>query len=174
MLAGLLAFYPLLLLSCLGPTLISPSPNFQIIENVPFYPQEKYQCGPASLAGVLKYWGIKVSPDEIAAEIFSRGAGGTLNIDLVLYAKRKGLKADQYAGHLDDLKKNVRDGFPLIVLVDEGFWNYQQNHFMVVIGYDHEGVIVNSGIEAHKGIPWKRFLKTWGKAQFWTLKITTI
>lgn len=170
---GLLTFIPVLF-ACLAPAPIAPSRHTQIIANIPFYPQEKDQCGPAALAGVLNYWGVKVSADEIASEIFSRGAAGTLNLDLVLYAKRKGLRADQYEGDFEDLKKNVRDGLPLIVLVDEGFWIYQKNHFMVVVGYGPEGVIVNSGTEAHKGIPWKRFLKTWEKTRFWTLRISTI
>lgn len=28
-----------------------------IIKKVPFYPQETFQCGPASMAEVLNYWG---------------------------------------------------------------------------------------------------------------------
>ena len=152
--------------------MIFSSQDARIIEKVPFYPQEKYQCGPASLAGVLNFWGIKVSVEEISTEIFSRGARGTLNIDMVLYAQRKGLRAEQYAGHLDDIRANIRAGFPLIVLVDEGFWVYQRDHFMVVIGYDDKGIIVNSGKEPRTFIPWISFQKTWEKTKFWTLKIS--
>jgi hypothetical protein len=68
------------------------------IENVPFYPLEDYQCGPASLAAVLSFQGMAVSPDDIAADIFSSKAKGTLGIDMVLYARGKGLSAEQYSG----------------------------------------------------------------------------
>ncbi|HLB02506.1 MAG TPA: C39 family peptidase, partial [Nitrospiria bacterium] len=39
------------------------------VEGVPFYPQKEYQCGPASLAAVLNYFGQAVSPEEIAEAI---------------------------------------------------------------------------------------------------------
>ncbi len=53
------------------------SADQHMIENVPFYPQETYQCGPASLAGVLNYWRIPEKPDDIAKDIFSENARGT-------------------------------------------------------------------------------------------------
>ena len=44
--------------------------SFVYVEGVSFYPQTEYQCGPASLAAVLNYWGKSVSPEEIAEAIF--------------------------------------------------------------------------------------------------------
>jgi len=143
----------------------------RIIPDVPFYAQEDYQCGPASLAGVMNYWKIEVGPDDIAKKVYSRAAQGTLNIDMVIYPQQKGLLAEQYAGGLKDLKKNIDSGYPLIVLVDYGFWVYQLNHFMVVVGYDEEGVIVNSGKDKSKFIPEADFMKSWEKTAFWTLLI---
>ena len=143
-----------------------------IIENVPFYPQTAYQCGPASLAGVLNYWGVKVSPDEIAEEIYSSSARGTLDIDMVLYARRKGLNATQYEGNIEDVRKHIDSRHPIIVLVGYGFSLIQKNHFMVVIGYSDYGVIVNSGKDKEKFISEKDFLKSWDKTKFWTLLIT--
>ena len=143
----------------------------RIIENVPFHTQTEYQCGPASLAGVLNYWGIKVTPEEIAGEIYSNSARGTLNIDMVLYAQRKGLKAIQYKGNIQDLRKNIDVGYPIIVFVDQGFSFYQANHFMVVIGYNENGVIANSGKDNEKFISEKDFVRSWKKTKFWTLLI---
>jgi ABC-type bacteriocin/lantibiotic exporter with double-glycine peptidase domain len=150
---------------------IAESDQEHILENVPFYPQETYQCGPASLAGVLNYLGINITPDDIAEEIFSESARGTLNIDMVLYAQRKGLNAIQYKGSMEDLKKNVESGYPVIVLVDYGFSLYQVNHFMVVVGYNEHGVIVNSGKDKGKFISTEDFLKAWRKTNYWTLLI---
>ena len=139
--------------------------------DIPFYAQEAYQCGPASLAGVMNYWKIDVTPDDIVKEIYSRSAKGTLNIDMVIYPQKKGLLAEQYSGNMKDLKKNIDSGYPLIVLVDYGFWVYQANHFMVVVGYNEDGVIVNSGKDKSKFIPEEDFIKTWEKTKFWTLLI---
>jgi predicted double-glycine peptidase len=162
----------LLLFSCAELSQNRESRTPRLIEGVPFYPQEAFQCGPASLAGVLNYWGGHVSPAEIAAEIYSPKAGGTLDVDMVLYAEKKGLKAVQYSGSLEDLKKNIDSNDPLIVLVDYGFWVYQKNHFMVVVGYGENGLIANSEKEQHKVIPLGSFLKSWERTKFWTLRIT--
>jgi ABC-type bacteriocin/lantibiotic exporter with double-glycine peptidase domain len=158
--------------SCPGISPIRESRTPCIIENVPFYPQKIHQCGPASLAGVLDFWGIRVSPAEVADEIYSPSARGTLNLDMVLYAERKGLKAHQYRGSLEDIKEKIDSGYPLIVLVDYGFWVYHQNHFMIVFGYQDDGVIVHSGGESDMFIPLKDFLKPWKRTRFWTLVVT--
>ncbi|HAM53638.1 MAG TPA: hypothetical protein DCP92_24200 [Nitrospiraceae bacterium] len=142
-----------------------------IIRGLPFYPQEDYQCGPASLASVLNYWGSAVSPTDIAKHIYSRSARGTLNVDMVLYAEARGLEAFSYSGGLDDVRAKIEAGYPLIVLVDEGFSFYQVNHFMVLAGYSDDGVIVNSGRKEGKFIPTGAFLKLWERTKFWTLFI---
>jgi ABC-type bacteriocin/lantibiotic exporter with double-glycine peptidase domain len=145
----------------------------RLIENVPFFAQETFQCGPASLAGVLNYLGVRVSPEEIAMEIYSPSVGGTLNLDMILFTERKGLKAIHYKGNMDDIKKKIDAGFPMIVLVDLGLWIYQQNHFMVIVGYNENGIVANSGKDRLKIIPTKNFIKTWEKTNFWTLWITS-
>ena len=142
-----------------------------IIKNVPFYPQITYQCGPASLAGVLNYWGVKVTPDEIAKEIYSVSARGTLDIDMLLYAQSKGLLATQYEGTIEDLRKNIDSLHPVIVLVGYGFSFVQKDHYMVVIGYNDHGIIANSGKNREEFISMKDFLKSWEKTNFWTLLI---
>ena len=72
---------------------------------------------------------------------------------------------------MKDITRSIDEGYPLIVLVDYGFWVYQQNHFMVVVGYDNNGFIVNSGSERLKFIPSGDFLKLWEKTNFWTLSV---
>ncbi len=145
-----------------------------LIENVPFYPQEAFQCGPASLAGVLNYWGVHVTPEEVAKDIYSLSAGGTLNLDMILYSKKKGMKVNHYQGSMEDIKTKIDSGYPIIVLVDLGLLVYQQNHFMVVVGYDENGMIVNSGKDRLKPIAAKSFMKTWKRTNFWTLWIAPL
>ncbi len=161
-----------LLWGCTGPSLKLSPGTARKVEGVPFFPQEQFQCGPASLAGVLNYYGLRMTPAEIAAEIFSRQARGTLDMDMVFYAQRKGMKAEQYAGSIEDLQGNLDSQQPVIVLIDRGFWVYQNHHFMVAVGYDERSIIVNSGKEEHKVISRDVFLKSWEKTKFWTLRIT--
>ncbi|MBI4687785.1 MAG: peptidase C39 family protein [Nitrospirae bacterium] len=158
----------LLLYAC-STTDIRQGLNPSVIENVPFHPQEDYQCGPASLAGVMNYWGMNITPENIAKDIYSGSARGTLNIDMVLYVNKNGLEGLQYQGRWDDLKAKIDRGYPLIALVDYGFYVYQANHFMVLIGYNDKGVIANSGKKERLFIEKEKFLKIWGKTNFWTL-----
>lgn len=145
--------------------------DVRIIGDVPFFPQERYRCGPASLAGVLNYWGVKVSPEEIAAEIYSPSAGGTLDIDMLIYVRGRGLKADIIKGSIEELKLSIDSDRPVVVLVDTGFWVYKKQHYMVMVGYDDEGVVVNSGGERLKHITYEDFGRTWEKGDYWTLYI---
>lgn len=166
----------LLLTSCAGavrePNLKDSRQTSCLIAGVPFYRQKAHQCGPASLAGVLNYWGVNVRPRDIAREIYSESARGTLGIDMALYAKRKALRASQYRSTPDDLKQRVSAGCPMIVMVDNGFWAFQQNHFMVVVGYDENHIIANSGDDQHKSVPIQHFTKAWERTNFWALRIS--
>jgi hypothetical protein len=91
---------------------------------------------------------------------------------MVLFAEKKGLKASQYQGSWEDLKRNIDSNQPLVVLIDDGFWVYQKDHYMVVVGYAEGGVIGNSGKERHQFIPLNRFLRSWERTNFWSLRIT--
>ncbi len=167
--AGLLC-YCLLLAACAS----APPAARQgetVIGNVPFYPQEADQCGPASLAGVLNYEGLDTTPERIAKDIFSRSARGTLNLDMALYAQRNGFSAQEYSGSMQDLKEKISAGQPLLVMVDYGFLAWQVNHFMVVVGYNSDGVIANSGKKEREFINNDTFLRIWRKAGFWSLAI---
>ncbi|HMK55314.1 MAG TPA: C39 family peptidase [Dissulfurispiraceae bacterium] len=160
-----------LLLSACSSSPVKPHVNAVVLDNVPFFPQEDYQCGPASLAGVLHYWGSSVDIGEIANAIFSKSARGTLTIDMVLYAERLGYSATQYSGSLDDLRSKIRAGYPLVVLVDYGIYVYRVDHFMDIIGYDDNGVIVNSVRSEKIYLSNEDFLKSWKRTNNWTLWI---
>jgi ABC-type bacteriocin/lantibiotic exporter with double-glycine peptidase domain len=162
----------LLLLSCAASQRFDEQGSSNILQNIPFYQLKAHQCGPASLASVLNFWGISVSPADVADEIYSETARGTLSLDLIWYAERKGLKARQYKGSVDEIKRHVDMGHPLIVMVDYGFWVYEKNHFMVIVGYNEDGVIVNSGNGYPELLSLQDFLREWRRTGFWTLLIT--
>jgi predicted double-glycine peptidase len=157
--------------SCKTTEKLPVSSETKVIRDVPFYSQETYQCGPSSLASVLNYWNVAVTPDAVAEEIFSKTARGTLTLDMILYAQQKGLHAEQYRGTIDNLKESIDEGYPIIVLVDYGFSLYQQNHFMVVVGYAEQGIISYTGKVKEKVIPWDDFVKVWEKTGYWALLV---
>lgn len=61
---------------------------------------------------VLDFWGLKITPEEIARDIYSEGARGTADFEMILFAKKNGFKATQYSGNIEDIKEkklNLRD-----------------------------------------------------------------
>jgi predicted double-glycine peptidase len=144
------------------------------VENIPFYPQLAFQCGPASLAGVLTFYGEDVTPDEVADAVFRKHIRGTVTLDMVLYARHKGFSAKWYSGSVDDIRRSVNEGVPLIVMVDFGLANISNNHYIVVVGYNQDGVIVNSAKAREKLITWNHFLTRWDRTERWTLRIEPV
>ncbi|OPY78939.1 MAG: hypothetical protein A4E65_02084 [Syntrophorhabdus sp. PtaU1.Bin153] len=147
------------------------------IENVPYFAQEDFQCGPAALATVVNYWylrersGKQLPIETIIADIYSSSARGVLGMDLGLYAQKLGFDVAGRAGSVEDIKRNIDIGVPVIILVDYGMLAYQQNHFMIAKGYTIDGVIVNSGRTENQVISAKDLNKIWKKTGFWSLII---
>jgi hypothetical protein len=90
---------------------------------------------------------------------------------MVLYVREKGFSAKWYSGSANDIQCAVDGDVPLIVMIDLGFANLSKYHYLVVIGYGQEGIIVNSGKKREKLIRWDRFLPPWQRAKCWTLRI---
>jgi ABC-type bacteriocin/lantibiotic exporter with double-glycine peptidase domain len=143
-----------------------------LIKDVPFFPQLDYQCGPASLAGVLNYYGDTVTPGEIAEAIYRQKIRGTVSLDMVLYARQRGFASKWYEGSPDDIVRAVDSGSPLVVMIDLGFSLARAYHYMVITGYSPQGVIANTGTTPQKLISWERFISQWKKTHNWTLLIT--
>lgn len=150
-------------------------PVYSYISSVPFFPQEDHQCGPAVLASALNYLGYKILPDEISQAVFSEKINGTLQIDMVSFAKRyqkEGiLSAVDFHGSLEILKKDVVNRIPVIVFVDNGVWKIRKGHYMLLAGYDDKrgGVIVYSGKVKDKFIDYSAFMRTWERGGYWAL-----
>jgi len=171
--AAVLLVLAVSLAGCAGsvPVAFSPPAGAARLTNVPFFPQLDYRCGPASLAGVLNYYGKRISPEEIAQAVFREKIRGTVTLDMVLYAREQGLSARWFSGSVGEIVQAVNDGSPVIVMVDYGFWVVSQNHYMVVVGYDPNGIVANSGTSRETHISWNNFLPTWERANRWTLRI---
>jgi len=144
-----------------------------VIAGVPFFPQEDYYCGPASLASILQFYGVLVDQHTIASEVYLSQLKGTLTLDMLTYPARVGLKARSYRGSLDDLKTHLLSGEPLILFLNLGSRLLPQYHYLVAIGFDdgEATLVAHSGTVAHKRIPYRELLKAWGKTDHWTLLI---
>lgn len=143
------------------------------IRSVPFERQIRHQCGPAALSSVMKYWGKRVSPEEISKAVYIPHLRGTLDFDLENYPKNYGLWVQGYSGTLEDLKAKIKKDIPLIVLQRQGPQILNKYHYSVVVGYDQPRglVIAHTGYKQDAVFTIKEFLKRWDGTQNWTLLV---
>ncbi len=142
-------------------------PKVTLLE-VPFYPQEAYYCGPASLAMALNWSGAPVSTKELAPRVFTPGRKGTLQTAIVTASRRNGRIAYPVS-NLEDLLKELTAGHPVIVLQNLGLSWYTRWHFAVAVGYDlpRGEIILHSGLKSRKRLPLKLFERTWARGKYW-------
>ncbi|MGH9877725.1 MAG: C39 family peptidase, partial [Nitrososphaerales archaeon] len=135
------------------------------LTGVPFFADDTNQCGPASLASVLNYWGIPSDPVMLRNEIYLPKLRGSLPIDLLLAAESRNMKVKMYSGSLADMKSELGAGHPLLVFLNLGYGVFAQGHYVVVTGYDdsRQGVYLHSGLEHDLFLSYERFLRSWRK-----------
>lgn len=143
------------------------------VRDVPFYPQEAYYCGPASLAMTLTWAGIPVSQDEIAEQVYTPGREGTLTTDILSGARRNGALAVEVA-NLQDLLGELAAGHPVLVFQNLGLNIFPRWHFAVATGYDLTAgnVILHSGLDADQAMNLNTFERTWKRADAWAVTVT--
>ena len=141
------------------------------IESVPFYAQEKYQCGPAALAMVFAHAGVQQTPDQLASEVFIPGREGSLQIEMLAASRRFGLVSVTLQPQLKDLLTEVAAGQPVVVLQNLALSWYSLWHYAVVVGYDLDKdiVILRSGTEQRQELPIRTFEHTWARSNYWAM-----
>lgn len=142
------------------------------IAAVPFVPQDELYCGPAALATVLTWSGAAVSQAELAPALFTPGRAGTLQQDMLGAARRHGrlsVPVADFAGLLAELSA----GHPVLVLQNLGLALVPQWHYAVAIGYDRAAgeLVLRSGLEARRRVPFATFERTWARADHWAMVI---
>ncbi len=143
------------------------------LTQVPFYPQaDDYFCGPAALAMVMNAAGVKVTPDELVDQVYLPGRKGSLQVEMLAAARRRGLIAYELDPKVTDMLREVAAGTPAIVLENYGPFNwFPLWHYSVVVGYDLNRleVIRRSGIRQRRPTPLPIFEKIWKHENYWAM-----
>jgi len=139
----------------------------------PFFPQDRYQCGPASLATVLNAAGASVLPEHIQPLVYLPGNKGSLQAEMLAAASHYGYLAVPVPPDLDSLLQELSAGRPVLVLQNLGVEVLPVWHYAVVIGYDLEQrtFYLRSGRDRRKVYSFRRFLKTWSRAAYWAMVV---
>ena len=147
------------------------APRAELTE-VPFYPQEDYYCGPAALAMVLNAAGVKVSPEDLVDQVYLPGRKGSLQVEMLVAARRRGLVAYELEPKLTDMLREIAAGSPAIVLENYGVFDWAPVwHYSVVVGYDLDNLVVirRSGTQRRRPTPLPIFEKIWKHENYWAM-----
>lgn len=142
------------------------------LESVPFYPQDEYQCGPATLAMALTWSGLAVTPDELKDQVYTPSRKGSLQLAMVGATRRHGKIAYEISDS-ESIFAEIAAGHPVIILQNLGLSWLPVWHYAVVIGYDvpEQDVILRSGTTKRKVMSYFLFDKTWARSNYWGLLV---
>ncbi|HYD63800.1 MAG TPA: PA2778 family cysteine peptidase [Noviherbaspirillum sp.] len=172
---GVLLFLAVLLTGCAtsGRALLQQAsswlPPRAELAATPFFPQERYQCGPAALAMSLAAVGIDVTPDALKAQVYVPQREGSLQPEMLAAARRNGAVAMTIPPSLDALLTELAAGHPVLVLQNLSLAWMPLWHYAVAIGYDLEQdeIILRSGTTERLAMPLSTFDRTWERSARW-------
>lgn len=153
----------------------SDLPLRQELVDVPFFPQERYQCGPASLATVLDYSGLSVTAEELVPMVYVPERQGSFQVEMLAATRRHERLAYLIEPDLETLLRTLAGGQPVLVLQNLLLERYPQWHFAVAVGYDlaRKEMILRSGLIERYTVPMRVFERTWRRGEQWAMVALT-
>ncbi|NEX60535.1 PA2778 family cysteine peptidase [Noviherbaspirillum galbum] len=144
-------------------------PRHAELDATPFFPQERYQCGPAALATVLNASGLPGTPDALVAQVYVPAREGSLQPEMLAAARRQGAPAMLIPPRLDALLEEVASGMPVLVLQNLSLPIAPLWHYAVVVGYnlDTEEIVLRSGTTRREVMSMSTFEHTWARGDDW-------
>ncbi|MDZ7661623.1 PA2778 family cysteine peptidase [Thiohalophilus sp.] len=141
------------------------------LTDVPFHPQEAYQCGPASLAMLANWQAVDITPQELTPKLYIPGKKGSLQIELLSNTRQLGLIPYVLKPELHDLLREVEAGNPVLVFQNLALDWYPRWHYAVLIGYDlnADTIILRSGTDQRRLNTLAQFERTWQRADRWAM-----
>lgn len=143
------------------------------LTDVPFYPQDDYQCGPAALATMLSWQAAPVHPSELTDRLFVPKRKGSFQTEIVAEARVHGRLVYPLTAGWPAIEQELKANHPVLVLQNLGLSWWPVWHYAVVVGYDpdNQQVILRSGTERRQSLPLRVFNATWQRSQHWGLVI---
>lgn len=141
------------------------------IENVPFYPQQQFYCGPTTLSEVFGFYDVDISPEDIAPKIFIPDKQGSLQLEMISAARSYGFLPYSSRGTLTSIIEMINDNIPVIVFQNLSIQLLPQWHYAVVIGHNKQKgtVTLHTGVTERHEMSLALFEKTWARGNYWFL-----
>src|SRR5262249_50479783 len=115
------------------------------ILDVPFIAQSELLCGGAAAAMVMRYWGERGIDAESFTPLVDRKAGGIRTRELAAARRSRDWNAVEVDGSPEALDQQLRDGRPVITLVEDHPKAY---HYVVVVARTADGVVFHDPARA--------------------------
>lgn len=166
------------LLLCLGGCASIPEAVRQLpagtaleLDRVPFYAQERYQCGPAALLTLLTLSGVDAALEDLVEKVYLPGMQGSLQVEMLAATRTEGRVPYVIDGTLGAIWNELEAGRPAIVLQNLGVAAIPRWHYAVVVGIDakHDEVILRSGTDRRRITSVRTFLHTWRRGDYWAM-----
>lgn len=143
------------------------------LADVPFFPQEDYQCGPAALATVLVDSGVNVDPAQLTPQVYVPERRGSLQAELLATTRRHGRVPYLLPPSLAPILDELRSGRPVLVLQNLGLERWPVWHYAVLVGFDpvEESFLLRSGTKRLLETQARTFLASWDRAGRWSLVV---
>jgi len=139
-----------------------------LLDDVPYYPQEEFHCGPASLAMLLGASGVSASPDELAPYVYLPERQGSLQVELIAASRRWKRIPYVISPSIASVVGELEAGRPVLVLQNLGLNILPVYHYSVVIGILPSGeIVLRSGENEKLLVDLDKFTRSWEKAGSW-------
>jgi tetratricopeptide (TPR) repeat protein len=147
------------------------------LEDTPFYPQERYQCGPAALTTVLVQSGAAATLEDMVDKVYLPGRQGSLQVELLAATRTEGRLPYVIDGSLAAIWRELEAGRPVLVLQNLGvataIGDWSRWHYAVVVGIDAKRgeVMLRSGTDRRRVTSSRTFLHTWRRGSYWGMVV---
>lgn len=140
---------------------------------VPFFPQEINQCGPAALATALGAVGVSIAPEVLGTAVFVPAREGSLQIEMLAAPRWHGQIATRLRPDLISLLREVAAGQAPVVLLNLGLSIQPLWHYAVVVGYDLPAgqILLRSGTVKREVMLMSTFEHTWARSSQWAFVV---
>ena len=143
------------------------------LESTPFFPQKKYQCGPAALAMILTASNADATPDALVPLVYLPARHGSLQVEMQAAPRKFGRLSYPLSRNMESILAELAAGRPVLVLHNYGLPFLPRWHYAVVIGYDaaKDTVIMRSGVKPRREWRTRTFMVAWHNGGRWAMVV---
>jgi tetratricopeptide (TPR) repeat protein len=143
------------------------------LDATPFFPQDRYQCGPAALATVLVASDAQTTPEALVPVVYLPARKGSLQVEMLAAPRKFGRLSYALSRNLVSILEELNAGRPVLVLHNYGLPFWPRWHYAVVIGYDSatDEFIMRSGKKRRTQWRARTFMVAWHNGGRWAMVV---